>query len=59
MNDNRYPTIIEALEMAAKFFAEEPAAVEIEYGVQLSNGEIRSLWIGRDGLGSNSPRFSS
>ena len=59
MNENRYPTMIEAFELAAKFFAEEAAAVEIEYGVQLSNGEICSLWIGRDGLGYNSPRFSN
>ena len=54
-----YPTMIEALEMAAKFFAECKAAVEIEYRVMASDGSLHDTWIGRDGLAYHSPRFSN
>ena len=48
-------------ESAARFFAAESAAVEVEYTLAAPGmvpAEV-SVWIGRDGIITGAPRFAS
>ena len=42
---------------AAKFFAAEPAAVEVEFALVLPSVTM-AVWVGRDGEIFDHPRFS-
>jgi len=42
---------------AAKFFAAEPSAVEVEYALVLP-GVTLAVWVGRDGEVFDHPRFA-
>ena len=55
------PTIQAAREAAARFFAAEPAAVEMEYTIAAPGmvPATLSVWVGRDGLVYARPRFAN
>ena len=54
-----YPTVIEALNAAAAYFAAEPAAAELEYTIALADGSLITRFIGPDGYAFAESRYDS
>ena len=54
-----YPTMIEALNAAAAYFAAEPAAAELEYTILLADGSLTTRFIGPDGYAFAESRYDS
>lgn len=54
-----YPTMIEALNSAAAYFASEPAAAELEYTIALADGSLTTRFIGPDGYAFAESRYDS
>ena len=54
-----YPTMIEALNAAAAYFAGEPAAAEIEYTIALADGSLTTRFIGPDGYAFAESRYDA
>ena len=54
-----YPTMIEALDSAAAYFAAEPAAAELEYTILLADGSLTTRFIGPDGCAFAESRYDS
>jgi hypothetical protein len=54
-----YPTMIEAMNAAAAYFAAEPAAVELEYTIQLADGTLLKRFAGSDGYMLAESRYDS
>jgi hypothetical protein len=54
-----YPTMIEALNAAAAYFAAEPAAAELQYTIQLADGTLITRFIGPDGYALAESRYDA
>lgn len=54
----QYPTLSEAKTAGAAWLAASPAAIEIEYTVQISARMTMRVWVQRDGSAFNKSQFA-